>query len=193
MIFLLGAAATCVAVTLLPAQSASMFGAFRVEWAPAEDHRGFIVAVRETVPNGQRVQSAQRALNEPGLMLVPSGAAALTKFEVTVTARCDGSATSAPVRTEILHDRRGRCLPPDSLTRKSLSDGLQVSWSPVQGATGYRIAALDLADGQTLWRDQSVRTDVMLPSLSRPALLQVQAVCGADLGAPSHALLAPID
>ena len=193
MILFLAAAATCTAVTLLPVQGASMSGALRIQWAPAEEHREFVVAVRETVPNGPRVQSVERALTEPVIMLVPSGAAALTKFEVTVTARCDGGASSAPVRTEVLRDRRGSCLPPDTITQKSLADSFQVRWSPVQGATGYRVALLDLADGQALWRDQRAGTDVVLPLLNRPALFQVQAVCNADVGAAAHALLSRID
>lgn len=189
MVSHLGAAVACSAVILTPVESDPTSAVLRVSWSPAEAHRTFFVALRETVPNGPRLQTSQRALTDPVLRLVPSDAQALTKFEVTVNASCEGGGSSAPVRTEVLSDRRGRCSPPGAITQSHSVDGFRANWSSVHGATMYRVLMLDLNDGQSLWRGESVRAEIALPATARPALLQVQAVCASLVSAPAHLLL----
>lgn len=112
--------------------------------------REFFVALRETVPNGPRLQSAQRTVAEPPPPIVPSATAALTKVSVTLTAQCEGGVASTPVRVEALNDRRARCAPPSHLAAAAEPDGLSLSWAASAGAGSYRLTAQALTDGRSL-------------------------------------------
>lgn len=189
LIVLASTAASCPAVTFAPTVDTPQSTTQRIEWKASELHREFIVALRETLPNGPRLQSAQRSVADPVLQLVPSNQSPLTKFQVTVTARCDGGGAAAPVSAVAVNDRRGLCPPPQRLAQVAGAQGLKVSWSATPEVTSYRLALLTLTDASTAWSEDTARPDALLPTLQRPALLQVRAVCGALASAPAHLLV----
>jgi hypothetical protein len=123
---------------------------------------------------------------EPHLQIVPSTQAPLTTFQLTVTAQCEGGGASAPVPLTLINDLRWRCASPQRVMQELSADGTRVRWATVAGTTSYQLALLDLADANPVWSGDTIRAEAVLPKLSRTALLQVRAVCGALVSVPAH-------
>jgi hypothetical protein len=162
-----------------------------VAWTAPPDATSYTVTLRESVPNGRRLTTVQRSVEEPRFAYVPAAAGGPTKAVIEVVSHCRDGRRSAAASLDFVIERRTACAPPSGLAVAAGGAGARLDWQPSARADRYTLHALRLVDGQLVFSRETSRPTVELPPSAAPLMLQVTAHCGAVTSVPVHLVRLP--
>jgi hypothetical protein len=161
-----------------------------LSWNAVPGAASYVVSLRESVPNGARLSTAQFVVSEPRLRVALAAAPALSKVLADVSARCD-DASSAPAEFGFVVDRAQFCPPPAGVVVAGAGGRVQAAWDKPDGARQFEVRAYRLSDGLPL-PVQGVSDGKATILVSGQAIIVAVATrCGASTSETAYAIHAP--